>query len=159
MASCTLLACCWHLISCSVQVRESISKDLTSHPIQSGAVAAHGTVSQSLNTAPSNSSTQVPPGLTTKLVGQNMTLFVGSCWGPMSPSAADLYFYIVAYCSKAVQICICWLRTRIDAHEHCPPPCPHTALLHLHPLHFADRQTPTQKGREGEREGGALAQF
>ena len=71
MASCTLLACCWHLISCSVQVRESISKDLTSHPIQSGAVAAHGTVSQSLNTAPSNSSTQAPFGFwKTNLLGR-----------------------------------------------------------------------------------------
>ena len=80
MASCTLLArCCWHLVWYSVQVRESISKDLTSHPIQSGAVAAHGTVSQSLNTAPSNSSTQASFGF------DNQT-----CWAEYDPVRGKL---------------------------------------------------------------------
>ena len=42
------------------------------------------------STAPSNSShTSFLRVFKNKPVGQNMTLFVGSCWGPMSPSAAD----------------------------------------------------------------------
>ena len=113
MASCTLLACCWHLISCSVQVRESISKDLTSHRIQSGAVAAHGTVSQSLNTAPSNSSTQASFGFENQTCWAECDLVRGKLLGSNVPFGCRLYF--VAHVSAAKR----WLVARKRTHFEC----------------------------------------